>query len=253
MLWVGTVNKDKELVKSKNSSEKDILSSDFFDNIEKTGHKSVFVVCSHSDDQVLGPGGTLAKFAKEGVSVKTIIFSYGELTPAWIKHKYTIEARVSESEKADKIIGGNGVEFLGLKEGKFIKEAKEKDIYEQLKKRILKEKPSIIFTHMKEDPHKDHKDTLSVLVDVIKQIPKDQRPDVYSFGIWNPFTIHRREPHLVVDISDTFKKKLDAMKCFKSQRLVILQLTPGVMVKAKFNGWSRGYKYAEAFRKVYVE
>ncbi len=238
-----------------NSSKKGSLisESDVMEDLRKTGHESVLVICSHSDDQILGPGGTLAKFAKEGAKVKTIILSYGELTPAWIKHKYTIETRVLESEKADKIIGGQGVVFLGLKEGKFLQEAKEKKIYEYLAKVIEDENPSLIFTHMKEDPHKDHKDTLKIVQEVVKQVKKNKKPDVYSFGIWNPFILHRRAPHLVVDISDTFKKKLEAMKCFNSQRLVILQLTPGVVIRAKFIGFSKGYKYAETFRKVHIE
>lgn len=239
--------------KKSNIKNIDISESKVIENIKKTGHESIFVICSHSDDQVLGPGGTLVKFAKEGAKIKTIILSYGELTPAWIKHKYTIETRVLESEKADKIIGGHGVEFLGLKEGKFISEAENKNVYAHLAKLIEKEKPSIIFTHMKEDPHKDHKDTLKIVEKVVKEVDTKVKPDVYSFGIWNPFILHRRAPHLVVDISETFKKKLEAMKCFKSQRFVILQLTPGVIIRAKFIGFSKGYKYAETFRKVHIE
>lgn len=221
--------------------------------VESTSHKCILVICAHSDDQVLGPGGTLAKYSKEGAKIITIILSYGELTPAWIKHKYTIQARTEEANKADKILGGNGVTFLGLREGKFLKEANEKDTYKYLEKIIKKEKPGIIFTHMREDPHVDHKDTLAIVKKTVRELPDKTKPDVYSFGIWNPFTLYRREPNLVVDISNTFKKKLKAMKCFKSQNLVILQLTPGVYIKAKMNGIAKGYKYAEVFRKVFID
>ena len=242
------------MVSNRNSKSENFDKNELYleEKLTKTGHKSVLVICAHSDDQALGPGGTLAKFSKQGVSVKTIIMSYGELTPAWIKNKYTIKTRISESLAADKILGCNGVEFLGLKEGRFIADAEEKKVYDKLEKIIKKEKPSLIFTHMKEDPHKDHRDTLKIVKDLMLRFDKESRADVYSFGIWNPIIIHRRAPHLIVDISDTFKKKLDSMKCFKSQKLVILQLTPGVIIRAKFVGFSRGYKYAEMFRKVSV-
>ena len=231
----------------------DIMESSIEDKIDKTGHKSIMVICAHSDDQILGPGGTLAKFSSEGAKVITIILSYGELTPAWIKHKYTKEARIKEADRADKIIGGKGVIFLGLKEGSFLKNTEETEVYLRLKKIIKKEDPSIIFTHTKEDPHRDHKDTLKIVKNLISEMKSEERPDVYSFGIWNPFQLHRRAPHLVVDISKTFKKKMKALKCFDSQRLVILQLTPGVIARAKINGFFRGFSYAEVFRRVFLD
>lgn len=221
--------------------------------IKESGHKSILVVCAHSDDQILGPGGTLAKLSSEGAKIVTVIMSYGELTPAWIKHKYTIETRINEAEKADKIVGGNGVIFLGLKEGNFIKEVTEKEVYPRLRKIIKREQPTLLFTHTREDPHKDHTDTLRIVKDLVAELDANERPGVYSFGIWNPFQLHRRAPHLVVDISRTFKKKLKALKCFQSQRLVILLLTPGVIIRAKLNGFLRGISYAEVFRRVNID
>lgn len=215
-------------------------------------HKCILVICAHSDDEILGPGGALAKFSQEGAKILTFIMSYGELTPIWMKHKHTREMRKKEADKADAIIGGSGVEFFGLKEGAFLKEAEEHGIHKKLLDTIHKEKPSIIFTHMREDPHKDHRDTLQIVKSVVADV-KDDRPDVYSFGIWNPLQLHRRAPHLFVDISKTFKKKMKALKVFRSQNLVILLLTPGVIFKAKYLGFSRGVAYAEAFRKVFID
>jgi LmbE family N-acetylglucosaminyl deacetylase len=216
--------------------------------LDDIGHKCVFVICAHSDDEIIGPGGTIAKMAKDGAKVFTFIMSYGELTPAWIKHKHTIETRTHEAEKADKIVGGSGVHFFGLKEGSFTKEAEEKDVVKQLKAYIKKEKPTLIFTHIKEDPHRDHKDTLEIVKRSV--IESKHKPGVYSFGIWNPLQIHRRAPHLVVDISDTFKTKMKALDVFKSQHLVILLLMPGIISRAKFQGFMKGYRYAETFRRV---
>lgn len=39
----------------------------------------ILVIVAHSDDQMLGPGGTLVKYAKEGKEIHTVIFSYGAL------------------------------------------------------------------------------------------------------------------------------------------------------------------------------
>ena len=232
---------------------KDIKEKDVTKKIEHDKHHCILVICAHSDDEILGPGASLAKFSKEGARIYTFIMSYGELTPVWMKHKYTMETRRKEAEKADKLIGGHGVDLFGLKEGHFSKEAEEKGTYERLKNILTEKKPSLIFTHTKEDPHKDHRDTLRIVKKVVKESNLKDMPDVYSFGIWNPFQLHRRAPHLFVDVSKTFKTKLKALDVFRSQRLVILQLIPGVIIKAKFQGFMRGVKYAEIFRKVYLE
>ncbi len=166
---------------------------------------------------------------------------------------YTVKMRVAEAKKVDKIIGGHGVFFMGLKEGRFEKDAKERNIHARLKDMIQKDKPSIIFTHLKQDPQPDHRATLQIVKDVVATIHKKKRPDVYSFNIWNPFDFKSREsPKLIVDVSDTFSKKMKALMEFKSQRFVILQLIPGVWLGGKFNGFSNGYRFAEVFTRVHI-
>jgi len=91
---------------------------------------SILVICAHSDDQIFGPGGTIAKYAKEGKKIHTIIFSYGEGSHPWFKKEYTISARVKEALAVDKFIGGDGVVFLGLEEGKFREQYTAKNVYD---------------------------------------------------------------------------------------------------------------------------
>src|SRR5512137_2295312 len=54
---------------------------------------SVLIICAHSDDQVFGPGGTVAKYAKEGKRVHTIIFSYGEKGMPIHNREYAVRTR----------------------------------------------------------------------------------------------------------------------------------------------------------------
>jgi LmbE family N-acetylglucosaminyl deacetylase len=220
----------------------------------RQGHDHVYVICSHSDDHILGPGATLAKFAKEGAKITTIILSFGELTPAWLNDMYTAKMRVAEAKKADKIIGGHEVLFFGVKEGRFEKDVEERKIYLRLQEMIERDQPSIIFTHLKQDPQPDHRATLRIVKQVVSKIAKKKRPDVYSFNIWNPLDFKSSEsPKLIVDVSDTFHKKMKALMEFKSQRLVILQLIPGVWLGGKFNGFSNNCKFAEVFTRVHID
>ena len=102
------------------------------ENKDLAKEENILVFCSHSDDQIIGPGGTLAKYAKDGKKVYSYIFSYGELTHPHFKRKVIVKIRVEESKKADTDINGAGVAFFGLPEGKFLEEARK----HRLKKKI---------------------------------------------------------------------------------------------------------------------
>jgi len=210
---------------------------------------SILVICAHSDDQVFGPGGTVAKYAKEGKKVHTIIFSYGEQSLPLHQKEYTIRARVKEALDVDKYLGGNGVTFLGLEENKFSEQFKSKRMYPKLKKLILKYRPSIIFTHSIDDPLPDHHALNKVLLETIDRMR--YKCDVYMFDIWNIFNFKKRHyVKIIVDISDTFKIKIKALNMFTSQKWSLFSLMWSVRFKAWSTGKEINVKYAEVFYKI---
>ena len=209
----------------------------------------ILVFCAHSDDQILGPGGTLAKYAKQGKSIYTIILSYGEASLAWLKPEIAIQTRVKEAKKADKIIGGKGIYFLGLKEGRFLSEIKEKELEKNIKKIIKEKKPSKIFTHSNEDPHPDHRAANKIILNILDKMK--YKCDVFSFDVWNPFTIRKTNlPKLYVDITETFPIKLKAINVFKSQKIALLTLLWSVYLRAIVHGLHVNKKRAERFFKI---
>ena len=58
--------------------------------------ENIFVFCAHSDDQIFGPGATLAKYASVGKGIYTVIFSYGRLSHPHFREEVIIETRVKE-------------------------------------------------------------------------------------------------------------------------------------------------------------
>ena len=221
--------------------------------------ESVIVFCAHSDDQVLGVGGTIANYAKQGKKVKTVIFSYGELplsSPILLKEKHSIERRVKESQKADKIIGGSGVMFFGLVDTKVAQEIDEKDILSRMIKLIKDLKPKKIFTHNIDDPHPDHRAVRKAVVDVLYEM--NYKCDVYAFQIYTPIKLRRRNvPKLVVDISDTFKIKIKALKAFRTQFnfYAFINWIPlfSTFVRNFMNGINNNCRFAEVFYKISLE
>jgi len=211
--------------------------------------ENILVFCAHSDDQVLGPGGTIAKYAKEGLNVHTFIFSYQDALRLHLKDRIIKNERIKESEAADKVIGGKGVEFFGLGDGKLNVDAAKDSTHKNLLKLIKKFKPTKIFTHSDFDPHPDHRAVHRAIIKAVED--SKLNIEVYTFEIW---TLLRRKtlesPKMVVDISDTFKIKADALNCFKSQWHAMLLLKWSIYVKAIMSGFKNDVKFAEVFNRV---
>lgn len=207
----------------------------------------VLVFCAHSDDQVFGAGGYISVLAKQKVDIRTIICSFGEQSHPHLVKEEVRKMRVEESKKADRMLGGNGVMFLGLREGSF-----EKD-FGELEGTVLdllgEFKPDRILTHSQDDPHPDHRATYRILLGLCGKA--GLKSSVYTFDVWNLFNLTKRlNPKLVVNIKHTFKKKVDALGAFRSQRPALAVLLWSVYTKALFWGFRAGCRYAEVFYKV---
>jgi len=219
--------------------------------LDANGHdpNSVLIICAHSDDQIFGPGGTVAKYAREGKKVYTLIFSYGEMSHPLHQRQYTIKTRVKEALDVDKFFGGHGVTFLGLGEGKFAEQFNTRKMYPKLKRLILHYNPEMIFTHSTDDPQPDHRALNKLLLDTLDRM--HYKCDVYMFDIWNIFNFKKREyVEIIIDISDTFDMKVKALKMFESQKLSLFSLTWSVYLRAWLSGRKIHTRYAESFYKI---
>lgn len=211
--------------------------------------ESVLALCAHSDDQVFGVGGTIAKYAEEGKKIIAVIFSYGEKSHPWLKKRVTARMRVEESKKAGKILGVNKTIFLGLEEGNFERGIKELNAHDRIKGIIDKYKPVKIFTHAGDDPLPDHSALNKFILELCNEIA--YKGEVYSFDVWNPVKITERNlPELYIDISKTFRKKTKALKCFESQWMSMISLLWSVYYRAIKNGLKAHCRYAEMFYKI---
>ncbi len=211
---------------------------------------SVVVFCAHSDDQIIGPGGTLAKYASQGVKVYTVIFSYGEAVHPLLKKRVVKKMRAEESYEADKVIGGSGVVFLGLRDGLIGEDLnKKKTEVKRMVTRFLKKNPEKVFTHSLDDPHPDHRAVCKFVLECVDSLKKPA--EVYGFQIWNPFKMSgKKYPLLVVDVTQTFSKKIEALNCFKSQWAALFLLRWSTYVKGLLNGLRNNCFFAEVFYKL---
>ena len=215
----------------------------------KKKKEAILIICAHPDDEILGAGGTIAKYSEEGKRVIAVIFSYGEKSHWWLKKKYTVEMRVKESRAASEVVGTYKTIFLGLKDFELKDEIKRRKNLAALQKVIEKYSPSKIFTHSPDDLiYADHRAVWDAVDKVTKKMRFDG--DIYVFNIWAKDVRLSNNPKLFIDISRTFSKKWDALKRFKSQHMYIFQLYPGVLWRAFRNGLEHKCRFAEVFTKV---
>jgi len=211
--------------------------------------ETILAIGAHNDDHIIGAGGALTKYAKEGKRVRTIICSFGEKSHPHLRKEVITKRRVQESIKADKLMSGAGVVYLGVREGHFEEDFKKRNIAEKLAWIINKEKPSKIFTHSLDDFHPDHKAVYRLVMELIEH--KKIKCPVYSFDIWSLVKLRNRNlPRLVVNISDTFNIKIKAFLIHESQTFVIWSLLWKLILKDWLSGIIHGYRYAEVFYRL---
>jgi len=216
--------------------------------VHSAKERRVLVICAHSDDQAIGAGGYIAKLTREGAQVRTIIASFGEQSHPHLKEKEVRTMRVLESKRADRILGGSGVMFLGLREGKFEKECASRGLLPKLVEHVKRFNPDLILTHSNDDPHPDHRAVYRLAVAMCEGASPSC--EMWTFDIWNLWNLKRRTPRKVIDITDTFRRKLDAIVAFKSQKVAIITLIVPVYARAFFWGLRRHVRYAEGYYRV---
>ena len=76
--------------------------------------------------------------------------------------------------------------------------------------------------------------------------------EIYTYNVWNYFLNikERNSPRLVVDITQTLKKKVESFKLHKSQGLARMAHMWGIYVNAILRGLENHVKYAEVFYKI---
>ncbi len=218
----------------------------------KRKQENILVFCAHPDDEIIGMGGTIAKYNRQGLDVHVVIFSYGEASHFWMKEHYTVDKRAKESKEASKIVGAKDIQFLGLNDGKLINEIKKPIVLQTITELIKQYNPTKIFTHSIDDKfYPDHVAVNKIVYSACQE--SKFKGDLFTFNIWSTDVKNRKRPKLVVDISKTFKYKVKALKCFETQLIALIQLFPVVYFRSIWNGIKNKHWFAEVFHKIPIK
>tara|TARA_Y100001973_G_C5181366_1_gene325124 strand:- start:1044 stop:1733 length:690 start_codon:yes stop_codon:yes gene_type:complete len=217
--------------------------------------KKVLVFVAHQDDETIGCGGTIAKWSRQGAEVHVCFMTDGatgyEQNSGLQKDITSI--RMREATYACNILGVKEIYTLGLPCQQI---NNDKETFHKVIEKIRFVKPSIVITHNGICKHRDHRITSDIVKEscwksaenILENLGKPHSVDlVLECEILDPF----ENPDFIVDITNEYITKCEAMAIYTSQRGVI----PGI--EQYLNGISlvRGYssgpnRRAEAFRRL---
>jgi LmbE family N-acetylglucosaminyl deacetylase len=210
----------------------------------------VLVFAAHPDDEIIGCGGTIARWTQMGKQVFVVTFCAGETGYSTPEMKDKIaQVRRAEADACDKVLGITERVILGKPTQGVVN---DRETYQECVRLIRHYRPDVILTHWNEDKHRDHR-AISAVTDEARWKAYENvladlgepwyTPELYYYEVLELFP----HPSLLIDITDTFSKKLEAMQTQQSQFAVLPGIMDYIEGLAKVRGYARATRYAEAF------
>lgn len=179
-------------------------------------NRRLMIFGPHPDDAEIAMGGTIAKLIDQGWEIILADLTNGEPTPYG-----TAEKRAAEAEKAREILGVSKRICLGLA-NRYLENNLENRVV--IAEAIREYKPLWIFTVAEPDAHPDHVHANDLIMDgrFTAKLSKTEMSGEahYAKKIIYFYASHLRQhiqPSFVIDITDYWDKKVEAIKAYESQ------------------------------------
>ncbi len=237
--------------------------------IEPPAPASVMSIHAHPDDQEFTVAGTLAKWARAGSTIVSVIITSGDAgsndkTPPDMTKQKLAQIREEEQRNACRVLGVKEVIFLNYSDGILQPTI---DLRRDLTRLIRQHKPDVVVCG---DPtvrfygdaymnHPDHRVAADVALDAVfpsagtRFIFPELLTEGYAPHEVKQVFIHGADkPTTYIDIASSLETKVAALKEHQSQ---IGDWDPSEMMKgwAKDEGKEKGLDAAEAFRVMVLK
>ena len=178
----------------------------------------ILALGAHPDDIELSCAGTLHKAVKASKKVGVVDFTRGELGT-----RGTPEIRLQEAQASAEILGLSARENLGFRDAFFkVDEEHQKEVIRM----IRKYRPDIVLANAIEDRHSDH-GRASFLAKEACFLAGLEKIETFDKGEkqkhWRPKAVYHyiqsipHEPDFIVDVTDEWEIKMQAIQAFKTQ------------------------------------
>lgn len=224
---------------------------------------NILVVAAHPDDEILGVGGTIAKYVEVGDAVYGLILGEGQ-TSRFDRREEAgneiVERLHGDTERAAAVLGIRKVYFENFADNRF-DSVDLLDIVKAVERRIRELRPAVIYTHHRGDLNVDHRMTYQAVLTATRPMQDQPVKEIYTFETvssteWN-FSYRQEQfaPNVFVRLTEAqFEKKLAAMEEYKTELCAYPHPRSLEMLRASAVRWGgvAGGHYVEAFETVRI-
>ncbi len=231
--------------------------------------KSAMSIHAHPDDQDFTVAGTLAKWARAGCEIVSVIITSGDSgsnDPSKNADYKPVLARIREDEQqaANKVLGVKDTIFLRYADGELVPSIQ---LRKDLTRLIRRHKPEVVVTG---DPsgwfygneyinHPDHRAAAEAATYAVFPsagtrmiFPELLDENLLPHNVKRLYIYSNEKPDTWIDIGDTLDIKIEALKKHVSQGDTH-DVDQWIREWAEDHGKEKGIKYSEAFRVMILE
>ena len=225
----------------------------------------ILVILAHPDDPEFFCGATLARWAKAGHEITYALLTCGDKGRNDDNHHIPAAElcalRHQEERAAASVLGVNEINFLDMDDGYLVPDL---SLRKKIVRIIRQFKPDVLITC---DPqnlfatyglnHPDHRAAGQVVLDAVFPAAGNELffPDLLDEG-WQPHTPKEiwasltSQPNVVVDVTDTWSIKIQALKEHKSQIGDAAKLEERMRSRRAEDSTEDNPRYEEKFRVI---
>jgi LmbE family N-acetylglucosaminyl deacetylase len=221
--------------------------------------ETYMLVVAHPDDSEFSSAGTVVRLKDAGKRVVLIQVTSGDKGTSDAAMVPDELARIREAEMLDaaRRLGMDDVVFLRCPDGSLMPDL---DLREKIVRMIRAHKPDVIITHDPFRPyalHPDHRAVGLATTDAVYPTARDPLyfPEHLQEGLEPHKTAEiwffgAEQPDRFIDITETFERKMDALRAHETQVGTAEELETRMRDRARELAEDQPFELAEAFKVV---
>ena len=226
------------------------------------GDDRLLIIAAHPDDEVLGCGGTIARFADLGVEVRIVFLAEG-VTARFDPPEFetdevqaAIRRRNENAFKAGALLGVDRQSiFLNQRHCCRLDQVPQIDLVKEIESHIRDFGPTVLMTHAAADTNVDHGVVHRAVLTATRPLGLPRLRTILAFEVlssteWNPTAPFPATAFY--DIEGTIDRKIGALRAYGDE----MREPPhprsehAIRGLAAFRGAQGGFVYAEGFSLI---
>lgn len=203
----------------------------------------ILAIGAHFDDVELGCGGTLVNHLNKGDDITILVVTKSGYISKTTNHIRESNVAYEEGKKSADLLQANLItgnfETLNL--------TASRELINYLCEQIQSINPQIVYTHYVGDQHLDHQAVAIASLIATRTVKKVLS---YISNIYD--TSPTFSPNYIVDISNTFERKMELIDCFESERDTHMSWKKQLEVLNGMYGIKIGKEFAEPFQVIRI-